>query len=463
MISLWSFAAIAQPSGGATFGGKPDASGEHRLALVIGNGAYKTTPLNNPVNDAKAMAATLETLGFEVMMMTDASLRQMQQAIIAFGQKIQNGGVGVFYYAGHGLQVKGRNYLVPIDANITSEPAVRVEAIEVDLVTEQMGDAHNRVNIIILDACRDNPFQEKLRGGSRGLAPIDASSGTLIAYATAPGSVAEDGRGANGLYTEELLKALHEPGLEAEEVFKHVRAAVVQRSRGAQTPWESSSLTGDLIFNPTVTVPPPAAAASAGFDQRQLELAFWETIKSSTDANDFRDYLARYPQGEFRSLAERRLLALRSAAPAAPAPAQPKQPVAIAPPRTTEPPRQPPYSMPAKRSGTPSHTPPTTASPADKDAMRNNACVQAVSRYNARVSEYNARCSGRPFSSALVAETQAHLSCPVPAALIPNNAETFAHFTDRQRSADINACLCLQQAVALENRVMVSECQNGTR
>jgi uncharacterized caspase-like protein len=134
---------------------------------------------------------------------------------------------------GHGLQVKARNYLVPIDANIASEPAVRVEAIEVDPVTEQMGDARNRVNIIVLDACRDNPFQEKLQGGSRGLAPIDAASGTLIAYATAPGSVSKDGQGANRLYTEELLKALHEPGLEAEEVFKHVRAAVVQRLAGS--------------------------------------------------------------------------------------------------------------------------------------------------------------------------------------------------------------------------------------
>ena len=156
-----------------------------------------------------------------------------------------------------GLQVRGRNYLVPVDAEIDSEASTRVAAVDMDLLLEQMAEAKNRVNVVILDACRNNPFERRLRGASRGLAAVDAARGTLIAYATAPGAVAADGEGANGLYTEELLQALRVPGLKVEEVFKQVRVAVAKRSKGAQTPWESSSLTGDLVVNVTVNVQLP--------------------------------------------------------------------------------------------------------------------------------------------------------------------------------------------------------------
>ena len=162
------------------------ADPERRIALVIGNSAYKSAPLRNPAKDAQSMSAVLRGLGFEVTLVKDASLRQMQQAILAFGQKLQQGGVGLFYYAGHGLQSRGQNYLIPVDAEIDSEAAVRVAAVPVDLVTDQMGDAANRINLIILDACRNNPFERSLRGGSRGLAAVDAARGTLIAYAPHP-------------------------------------------------------------------------------------------------------------------------------------------------------------------------------------------------------------------------------------------------------------------------------------
>jgi Caspase domain len=247
--------------GGAVSAAAQAAREENRIALVIGNSAYRESPLRNPVNDARAMTKTLRDLGFTVLAHENATKRTMETAVIEFGRKLADGGVGLFYYAGHGLQVRGRNFLVPVDAEIDSEAATRIAAVDVDLLLEQMAEARNRVNVVILDACRNNPFERKLRGASRGLAPVDAARGTLVAYATAPGSVAADGEGANGLYTEELLQALRVPGLKVEEVFKRVRVAVTERSKGAQTPWESSSLTGDLVVNGTVNVTTAASPA----------------------------------------------------------------------------------------------------------------------------------------------------------------------------------------------------------
>ena len=243
---------------------------EPRLALLIGNSAYRESPLRNPVNDVRAMAQRLKELGFTVLAHENATKRTMEAAIVEFGRRLAEGGVGAFYYAGHGLQVRGRNYLVPVDADIEDEASTRVAAVDVELLLEQMAEAKNRVNIVILDACRNNPFERRMRGASRGLAAVDAARGTLVAYATAPGSVAADGDGKNGLYTEELLEALREPGLKIEEVFKRVRINVARRSKGAQTPWESSSLTGDLVVNVTVNVTtaavrrPSAAPRSRG-------------------------------------------------------------------------------------------------------------------------------------------------------------------------------------------------------
>ena len=305
------------------------AAGSGRVALIIGNASYSTMPLANPVNDARLMAETLRAVGFEVIARENASKRDMELAILSFGEKLKNAGAGVFYYAGHGLQVRGRNYLIPVEATIETESAVRVEGVDVDLVLAEMGDARAAANIVILDACRNNPFERKMRGGSRGLAAIDAAAGTLIAYATAPGSTASDGTGKNGLYTEELAKALKQPNLKAEEVFKRVRIGVMQRSQGAQTPWESSSLTGELVFNQAAAPPPAPAVASAqpaaptgapaaprtGGGDDQAELAFWDAIKGSGSPAEFRAYLESFPNGRFAPLA--RLRAQQGAPPSA--------------------------------------------------------------------------------------------------------------------------------------------------
>jgi len=220
-----------------------------KVALVIGNSDYTISPLLNPANDARDMADALRDNGFEVLEYEDIpDLAEMKKAIRSFGGRIRNGGVGLFYYAGHGLQVSGKNYLIPIQAEIYSEEEVEYESVDVGFVLAQMENAGNRMNIVILDACRNNPFARSWRSASQGLAFIDAPTGTLIAYATAPGKVASDGTGDNGLYTEELLDQIRIEGLKIEDVFKQVRAAVVERSDGQQTPWESSSLIGDFYF-----------------------------------------------------------------------------------------------------------------------------------------------------------------------------------------------------------------------
>jgi hypothetical protein len=288
-------------------------STEPRLALVIGNSAYREAPLRNPVNDVRAMAQRLRELGFTVIAHENATKRTMEAAIIEFGRRLAEGGVGAFYYAGHGLQVRGRNYLVPVDAEIEDEASTRVAAVDVELLLEQMAEARNRVNLVILDACRNNPFERRMRGGARGLAAVDAARGTLVAYATAPGSVAADGDGQNGLYTEELLTALSEPGLKIEEVFKRVRINVSRRSKGAQTPWESSSLTGDLVVNPAGTGTSAAVAATTtggSVPAPHREGLFWASVKDSADPAGFEAYLKQYPQGTFAPLARQRLAAV---------------------------------------------------------------------------------------------------------------------------------------------------------
>lgn len=232
---------------------------EKRVVLVIGNGTYWTSPLRNPVHDARAMARALSEVGFEVLAYENLSQKEMKRTFLKFRDHLR-GGVGLFYFAGHGVQVNGRNYLIPIDVEIQSEEEVEVESVDVANVLARMETAKNRLNIVILDACRDNPFGRSFRSSARGLASIDAPTGTIIAYATAPGKVARDGEGQNGLYTGELLKAMRVPGMKIEEVFKRVRQAVQGQTRGEQVPWEASSLVGDFMFvlpEAVAAVPPP--------------------------------------------------------------------------------------------------------------------------------------------------------------------------------------------------------------
>jgi uncharacterized caspase-like protein len=225
-------------------------SDQKRLALVIGNSNYTSSPLKNPANDAKVIADELKALGFEVMSYTNLEQKDMLVKIREFGDKLsKQKGVGLFYYAGHGLQLNGENYLVPVTANIQKEQDVELESVNLKRVLGELDYAQNDLNIVILDACRNNPFARSLRsGGGNGLAMTTAPKGTFIAYATAPGSVASDGTGDNGLYTQELIKALRTPGLKIEDVFKQVRVNVLQQSDEQQVPWENSSILGDFYF-----------------------------------------------------------------------------------------------------------------------------------------------------------------------------------------------------------------------
>lgn len=279
-----------------------------RIALVIGNGAYTTAPdLKNPPNDARDMNATLKALGFEVTSGINSSQREIKRLIREFGQKLKAGGLGLFYYAGHGVQSKGRNYIIPIDAEIQSEADVEDSGVDVGLVLNYMDDAQNGLNIVILDACRNNPFARSFRSANDGLAQIDAPGGTLIAYATAPGRVAADGGGENGLYTSELLKAMRVPGLTATDMFMRVRAEVMKRTGNKQVPWEASSLVGTFYFSaPQGNSAGKSSTNETKFDPAAIELSYWETIKNSKYPEDFKAYLEKYPNGQFVALARRR-------------------------------------------------------------------------------------------------------------------------------------------------------------
>ncbi len=225
-----------------------NADAKKRVALVIGNSNYQSSPLANPSQDAIDMSKALKNLEFEVDSFTNLDRVQMRQVIRDFGKKLKHADVGLFYYAGHGIQIKGRNYLVPLKVDVHSADEVQDESIDAGSILRKMESAGNDVNIVILDACRNNPFVRSFRSLNQGLARMDGPVGSFIAYATAPGSVAEDGSGRNGTYTHYLLEALNKPGLSIEQTFKSVRNAVKIETDGRQIPWESSSLMGEFVF-----------------------------------------------------------------------------------------------------------------------------------------------------------------------------------------------------------------------
>ena len=253
---------------------------EPRHALVVGNAGYASAPLLNSVNDATAVAKVLEKAGFTVDLKINATQKQLQDAVSVFGDRLKAGGAGLFYFAGHGVQIKGRNFLMPVGSDIKREDEVPYKAVDVQQVLDKMETAKNRINVVILDACRDNPFARSSRSGSGGLSQVDAPIGSLVAFATAPGSVASDGSGANGLYTQHLLANIERPGLSIEEIFKRVRLGVRLDSNGGQVPWESTSLEGDFTFfaaGPTVkagptVLPPPAGVEQIARAERGYEL-----------------------------------------------------------------------------------------------------------------------------------------------------------------------------------------------
>lgn len=221
-----------------------------RLALVVGNANYKVRPLKNSSNDADDVSFSLKANGFDVIDLRDATLPQMRTAVRQFGDRLINNDVGLVYYSGHGVEVKGRNYFIPVNADIQREDEIADQGLDVSLILEKMNTAGKGVNILIVDACRDDPFGRSFRSSSRGLAQMDAPRGTIIAYATSPGKVASDGdpRERNSPYTKHLVKAMQSPNKPIEQVFKEVRRAVQDETKNQQTPWENTSLSGDFFF-----------------------------------------------------------------------------------------------------------------------------------------------------------------------------------------------------------------------
>lgn len=281
------------------------APADLRVALVIGNSAYPgPAALANPANDARAMSATLRGLGFSVVETRDASKQAMEDAIAQVRDALKGKqGVGMFYYAGHGLQLDWRNYMVPVDARIGTAAEVPQRTVDVGSVIDAFRAAGNRLNIVVLDACRDNPFPGAASG--KGLAQLDAPPGTILAYATAPGNVADDGAQGNGLYTQYLLQELVKPQARIEDVFKRVRLNVRKQSAGRQIPWESTSLEDDFYFNTGQQVARPREDdAVRAFNEQKAE---WDRIRESTRADDLYTFLQKYPSGPMSELAAARL------------------------------------------------------------------------------------------------------------------------------------------------------------
>jgi caspase domain-containing protein/uncharacterized protein DUF3108 len=277
-----------------------------KVALVFGNSKYKASPIKNPANDARAIGEALRAMGFAVTLKLDAGRAEMTTATQAYVQDLaKKKSVGMFYYAGHGVQLAWRNYMLPVDVQIETVADIQKQAVEVNSLLEGIKRANNALNVIILDACRDNPF-DSLKGiDQKGLSQMDAPPGTLLAYATSPGNVASDGAGEHGLYTEHLLREIKVPEAKVEDIFKRVRLGVRRISNGRQIPWESTSLEEDFYFLP----PPHLKKLSEEERERQFneELTLWEKVKEANEPGPFEEYLRRYPSGEFSELAQLRL------------------------------------------------------------------------------------------------------------------------------------------------------------
>jgi uncharacterized caspase-like protein len=305
------------------------ASAERRVALVIGNAAYKHAPaLANPANDAKAVAAALDRLGFEVVSGFDLGNADLRKTVRSFADKLAGADVALFFYAGHGLQVGGENFLIPVDAAIQTEADLDFNAVKMDLVSRQM-DRETKIKIVMLDACRDNPFEKQLSRSmgktrsaalKKGLAEINTAGGSIIAFATDPGDVALDGDGKHSPFTEALLRHIEAPGVEIGLMMRRVTKDVFEITKEKQRPWTNASLTGEFYMKPgepsaapaptpTTGVIPPAPS---GFDERQMELAFWQSADKSGAASDYEEYLKRYPKGQFAGMAKNRLEALKN-------------------------------------------------------------------------------------------------------------------------------------------------------
>jgi formylglycine-generating enzyme required for sulfatase activity len=279
------------------------AGKEAKVALVIGNAAYSCAPLKNPVNDAVAIADELKGLGFQVIVRTSRKQREIGRTLSEFRSKLTRGAVALVPYVGHGLQVGGTNYLPAVDADIGAEEEVPTQFIDVTQVLEIMEGSRTRVNLVFLDTCYNNPYALSFRSAGEGSAKVNAPSGTLIFYATRPGSIAADGDRKHGLYAEHFLAALEQPGLTVEQVLMHVAAGVRKDFRGRQKPWREGLLEGDFYFTAGQVADPGTPAAS----REDAETALWRAVDTRNNKDDYDAYLNQYPQGKYAALARSRL------------------------------------------------------------------------------------------------------------------------------------------------------------
>jgi len=334
---------------------QPGAPQGARVALVLGVGAYRAIPpLANPPNDGRAIAEQLRRTGFDVDLVLDPDRLEMEQAVRRLGQRAVGAEAALFFYAGHALEFGGRNWLMPVSTDIRTDRDLRFEALDLDSILTQLESA--RVSIVLLDGCRDNPFRARLTSATRGIAtspglsPVRAAVGTLIAFATAPGEVAEDGNGVHSPFTAALLRKIATPGLELRSMMAEVRREVREATAGRQVPWEHSAMEGAFYFiAPPAAVPaainvpaapPPAAAPPPPARDDRAEILFWESVRSGNTAADYRAYLERFPNGTFAPLARARIAApepppaaLAAVAPVpqpVPQPGVPAQPAAAA-------------------------------------------------------------------------------------------------------------------------------------
>jgi hypothetical protein len=328
----------------------PALAAPDRVALVIGNGAYKNAArLPNPSNDAAAVAEALRKIGFDVVEGRDLPKRSMEEKIIEFSRKLDRASLALFFYAGHGIQVGGRNHLLPVDAMLERPGDLSFETIDLSQVLGQM-ETEKRVNLVFLDACRDNPFAQSLARalGTRsatvgqGLASIQSAVGTMIAYATQPDNVALDGTGSHSPFTAALLKHIGTPGLEVRAMMTRVRADVLAATREKQVPWDHSSLIGEVMLAPLPVVTPavavatpkpaesapaPPAAPPVGAS-REAERA-WAVTKDTTSIGVLQAYIKEFGGTVYGQMARARLQELQVAA--APAPKQPERVASVAP------------------------------------------------------------------------------------------------------------------------------------
>lgn len=308
--------------------GLGSAAAADRIALVIGNGEYKSAEfLRNAPNDARAMAAALARVGFTVIDGIDLDHKQMRRAFGDFRRMLVGAEVGLFFYAGHGLQVDGENWLLPVDAELADEFDLEDQALELGKVIDGL-ERMTPTSLVFLDACRNNPFLKRMTRGQttrsigRGLAKVEAGKGTLIAFATDPGNVALDGDGENSPFTGALLRHLETPGLEVEVLIKKIRKEVDAATDGRQTPWSSSSLLNDFYFVPAEAYPAPSTNApveqgrsdvlaalgrNTVADRGTLEQTLWESVQKISDPAHRRraleDYLGRFPDGAYAAVA----------------------------------------------------------------------------------------------------------------------------------------------------------------